>query len=92
MQTLIESSDVVEKDFPLLAERVKRHRDAAGLSQQELAFRSGLSLSVIAGIEQGKKGDPRLSTVAAIAEALGVPVDGLIAPEKKRRGATRKEK
>ena len=52
--------------------RLKDLRESAGLSQQEVAMRADLSLSLVAKLEQGKKGDPRASTLLALAEALGV--------------------
>jgi len=64
--------------IPSLAARVKRLREAAGLSQQALAMAAGLSISVVTQLEQGAKADPRISTVAALARALGVKVDDLI--------------
>ena len=61
-----------------LALRLKRLRDAAGLTQQELANRAGLSISAVVQIEGGRKNDPRLSTLHALALGLGVPVTELI--------------
>jgi transcriptional regulator with XRE-family HTH domain len=61
-----------------LATRLRRLRDAAGLSQQKLAERSGLSISLIVQMEAGKRTDPRVSTVRALARALDVPVTDLI--------------
>jgi transcriptional regulator with XRE-family HTH domain len=55
-----------------LAQRIKSLRDAAGLSQQDVAVRGDLSLSLVAKLEQGKKADPRASTLLALAQALGV--------------------
>src|SRR5262245_34277174 len=52
--------------------RLKDLRESAGLSQQEVAMRADLGLSLVAKLEQGKKGDPRASTLLALAEALGV--------------------
>ena len=43
-----------------------------GLSQQDVATRGDLSLSLVAKLEQGKKADPRASTILSLAEALGV--------------------
>jgi transcriptional regulator with XRE-family HTH domain len=51
---------------------------AAGLTQQ-LAVKAGLSVSNLSQIEQGQKEDPRISTVVALASALGVTVDELLA-------------
>lgn len=55
-----------------LSQRIKTLREAAGLSQQEVAMRGDLSLSLVAKLEQGKKADPRASTLLALAQALGV--------------------
>lgn len=55
-----------------LAQRIKALREAAGLSQQDVATRGDLSLSLVAKLEQGKKADPRASTLLALAQALGV--------------------
>jgi transcriptional regulator with XRE-family HTH domain len=55
-----------------LSQRIKSLREAAGLSQQDVATRGDLSLSLVAKLEQGKKADPRASTILALAGALGV--------------------
>ncbi len=55
-----------------IAYRLRTLREASGLSQQEVAERAELSLSLIAKMEQGRKADPRASTVLALAAALGV--------------------
>jgi transcriptional regulator with XRE-family HTH domain len=57
---------------------VKRLREAAGMTQQALATAAGLSLSIVAQIEQGKNADPRGSTLMALANALGATVDELL--------------
>jgi transcriptional regulator with XRE-family HTH domain len=62
---------------PQIGARLQALRRAAGLSQQALAMRAGISMSVVFQIEQGKKKDPRLSTVAALAEGLGIPIGEL---------------
>lgn len=66
-----------------LAGRLKALRAEAKLSQQALAVRAGLSLSVVSQIEQGRKEDPRVSTARALADALGASLDDLIPPAKK---------
>jgi transcriptional regulator with XRE-family HTH domain len=55
-----------------LSQRIRALREAAGLSQQDVAMKGDLSLSLVAKLEQGKKADPRASTLLALAEALGV--------------------
>jgi transcriptional regulator with XRE-family HTH domain len=71
---------------PQIGARLRALRRAQGISQQELAMRAGISMSVVFQMEQGVKKDPRLSTVAALAEGLGIPV-GQLAEE-----LTREEK
>ena len=61
-----------------LALRLKALRDKAGLSQQDVAMRGDLSLSLVAKLEQGKKADPRASTILALAEALSVKPGALL--------------
>jgi transcriptional regulator with XRE-family HTH domain len=78
----------------LIGDTIKRLRQANGLTQQQLAGAAGLSLSLIAALEQGTADDPKLSTAKAIARVLGVGLDELAAdappPEKpKRRGKKR---
>ena len=53
-------------------------RVRAGWSRETLAHHSGVSWSAIAQIESGRRKDVRLSSLAALAEALGVSVDYLI--------------
>jgi len=55
-----------------LSRRIRALREAAGLSQEEVATKGDLSLSQVAKLEQAKKSDPRTSTVLALAAALGV--------------------
>jgi transcriptional regulator with XRE-family HTH domain len=60
-----------------IGDQLKELRKAAGLSQMELARASGLSLSVITQLEQGRATDPKLSTLKALAKALGCTLDEL---------------
>jgi transcriptional regulator with XRE-family HTH domain len=61
-----------------IAYRLRTLREAAGLSQQEVADRADLSLSLITKMEQARKADPRASTIIALAAALGVKPGQLI--------------
>jgi transcriptional regulator with XRE-family HTH domain len=60
-----------------IGDRLKEMRRAAGLSQMDLARVSGLSLSIITQLEQGRADDPKLSTLKALAKALDCTLDDL---------------
>src|SRR5258708_16418719 len=51
-----------------------RYREAAGLTQEELAVRAGLSARGISDLERGRRQTPRLETVRLLAEALALPL------------------
>jgi transcriptional regulator with XRE-family HTH domain len=68
---------MVEQMTPVGA-NVKRLREAAGISQQKLAVEAGLSVGVVAIIEQGRNADPRGSTLRALARVLGTTIDDLL--------------
>ena len=53
-------------------------RARAGWSREALAYHSGVSWSAIAQIESGRRKDVRSSSLAALADALGMSVDHLI--------------
>lgn len=71
-------------------ESIKRARQAAGLSLADVADRCGLLRQAVARAERAGV-DPRSSTVALIAKALGVPVCTLY-PESGHERAGRKAK
>ncbi len=52
-------------------ERVRDLRQAKGLSQEELAFKSGMHRTYLGGIERGER-NPALKNIAAIAKALDI--------------------
>ena len=56
--------------------RVRELRLARGLSQEELAFRTGVHRTYLGGIERGER-NPALKNIAAIAEALDVSLPEL---------------
>ena len=49
---------------------LRRHRMAAGLTQEELAERSGLSVRAISDMERGRTSRPRRDTLRQITDAL----------------------
>jgi len=69
---------VVSLELMPIAQRLKALREVAGMSQQALAVSAGLSVSLVSQIERGSRVDPRMSTIAALATALGVSLDELV--------------
>jgi transcriptional regulator with XRE-family HTH domain len=61
-----------------IGDSLKAARTRLGWSRETLAHHSGVSWSAIAQIESGRRKDVRLSSLSALAEALGVSVDYLI--------------
>jgi class 3 adenylate cyclase/ABC-type transport system substrate-binding protein len=55
------------------ADLLRHHRTAAGLTQEELAARAGLSSDAISTLERGARRRPRKDTVALLADALALP-------------------
>jgi transcriptional regulator with XRE-family HTH domain len=60
-----------------IAKSLKATRERLGWSRETLAHHSGISWSAIAQIESGRRGDVRLSSLSALARALGVTIDYL---------------
>ena len=63
-------------------------REKAGLTQEELADRAGLSPNAVSALERGQRRRPYPHTVRSLADALGLDEDGLAAlleaiPERK---------
>ena len=65
----IESSG---EDAPFGA-RLRRLREAAGLTQEELAGEAGLTAKAVSLLERGERRRPYPHTVRALADALGLP-------------------
>jgi transcriptional regulator with XRE-family HTH domain len=59
------------------AQQLRALREAAGLTQQQLAERAGYYLYSIAKLEQGVQ-EPTWPTVLALAQALGVEVQAFV--------------
>jgi len=74
-----------------LGHRLQAARQAAGLTQQGLCQKAGLSYSTLAKIERGAIKSPSIFTIQSIATALGIGLDELIGqsgsdlPAKQRR-------
>jgi transcriptional regulator with XRE-family HTH domain len=68
----VDMSTVRQESFGRL---VWRYRRAAGLTQEELAERAGISARAVSDIERGVKHRPRPDTVRLLIEALDVPAE-----------------
>lgn len=64
-----------------IGERVRALRKERGLSQEEVARRTGVSLGSYGDIERGVTTDPHYSTLRGISRALGVPIEELLLDE-----------
>ncbi len=60
-------------DARAVAAWVKRQRLAAGMTQEELAGKSGLSVRAISNLERGRTARPHPRSLEALAAALGLP-------------------
>lgn len=61
-----------------LGKALQNARKAAGLTQQELCQKSGLSYSTLAKIERGAIKSPSIFTIQSIAAALGTDLNNLL--------------
>src|SRR5262245_48627776 len=61
------------------AGRLRELREAAGLTQQELANRSGLTRDGVAQLESGRR-SPAWATVLTVCQALGVDPTAFLEP------------
>ena len=60
------------------ATTLRRKRNEAGLSQEELGFRSGLAMRFISMLETNNR-QPTISTIAALCDGLGVSMSAFMA-------------
>lgn len=56
------------------ADKLRQLRDAAGLTQEQMAARSGINLWTIRGYEQGRR-EPNWKGVLSLAKALNVAAE-----------------
>ncbi len=61
-----------------IGKRIRVKRKDAGMSQEELARRAGMSLNGFAQIERGLIPDPHYSSLSKIADGLGMPIGKLL--------------
>ena len=65
-------------DASTIGDRLRRIRRERGMTQEELADASGISRDLISMLERGSRSSARLSTVAALANALDCEVSELV--------------
>jgi transcriptional regulator with XRE-family HTH domain len=68
----------------MLGEELRSAREAAGLTQEALAFRASLDRSYISQLENDRK-SPTLDVLFRLCDALGVQASELIARVERRR-------
>lgn len=69
---------VMSRDIVVsFAANLRRRRKELGLSQEQLGARANIQMADISRYEGGGR-DPRISTVARLAEALEVPIAELL--------------
>ena len=69
-----------------LGKRLQRARQGAGLTQQQLCQKAGLSFSTLTKIERGAIKSPSIFTIQAIAGAVGTSLDELVGESPARPG------
>jgi len=57
--------------------KIKEHRQMVGMSQEELAEKSGVSRSIISGLESGRVTITSTKTIERIARALNKEVSDI---------------
>ena len=79
-----EKSDKTSQSHQTFGERVRELRKTEGLSQKQLAVKSGLHYTYIAGVERGQR-NPSLQSIRKIAQGLEVNIAGLFPSNSRRR-------
>src|SRR4029077_19182097 len=77
-------------DEKTLGKRLQLARKKAGLTQQELCHKAGLSYSTLAKIERGAIKSPSIFTIQSIATALGLSLSDLMGEPGKHSGLAKK--
>lgn len=63
-----------------IGQKLREARRDADLTQEALAYKAGVSLPTVQRIEADRQGSSRVATLAAIADALNLPVTALLEP------------
>ena len=84
MPNLDNRSDYRKEICTRVCEKIKELREHSGMTQAELAKKANIAQSTLSYVEAGSK-SPTIDTMAALAEALGVPLRMLM-PEEETPG------
>jgi transcriptional regulator with XRE-family HTH domain len=71
------TAEIAKQVRVVLAQNVRRAREQAGMTQEDLANASGVARDTIARLEQGDR-EPRLLTLVAFSLALSLPLETLL--------------
>lgn len=75
--TMSNKLDKKRKEAEKVEYRVKEIRESAGITQEDLAMKSGVSRTIISGLESGTIKETSTRTLRKIADALGKSVSEL---------------
>ena len=64
-------------EIALLSKNLKEIRRILGMSQEEFAYRCGISIEILSLLERGKT-DPKLSTLSKICSFAGITISELL--------------
>lgn len=73
--------DAPKLKFPLLAQRLGDRRRRKSLTRSGLARKATVCFATVKALEEGKRGDPRASTILKLAAALDLPMLNLLGQE-----------
>lgn len=68
-----------------LGDRIRRHRERLGLSQEGLAYEATINRTYIASLEAGQR-NPSLDLMARLAKALGIDLGELVKGLQTKKG------
>lgn len=74
-----------------LGDRIRELREAQGHTQKSLASRAGLTVGHVYKIESGDVDNVKLSTIRALADALGTTIDPLVYGDGRKAKARMRE-
>ena len=75
----------------MLAKNLKKFRKSAGLTQETLAQKSGVSYNAVIKLEQGMITNPTLDTLTKIANVFNVELDELVGRKIRNKGVSQND-